>query len=240
MLLMQAEFVTEEKLLKVIELVLNDFSENTFSDVTSIISGKDRWQPSKSSVFENSFAENIVKRLSYLEDPIGWEVDYPSDVFSGWSTAKLDLAYGHIDKHYFDSVVEVKRWNGDDSIQYYVWEDIFKIYGYKTLNYKNAGNNKYVITLYTGPRMLKEEICDLFKNYFVNPNIGSLNYDAHDITGAFKNLLSDFNWAQDNIDQLFSEYGQTFSNIPFIEFKDEYLLHDLEEDVFALLLKLKS
>lgn len=232
--------ITEKMFLKVVELVLNEISDTTYHEHSSIISGKEKWEPRKWGIFENSFTERIVRRLSFFEDVIGWEVSYPSDVFCELGSSKLDLAYGHIDDYYFETIVEIKKWDGDDKSQYYIWQDIFKLFAYETNNSINVGNNKYALVLYNHTSACKGEIRDLINHCFLNPSKNSLYYDTDDLLEAFNRLLIDFKWSRKSIDSLFSKYKNLFSGGQFIEFKEEYLMNDVGENVFAFVLKLKS
>ncbi len=124
--------ITEEKFLKIIKLVLNELNEITFNKNCEIITGKDVWYPTSINIFETSFVERIVMKLTDYEKKIGWEVSYPSDDVGGyhdWRRSKLDFAFDFIDKFLFRTVIEVKTWNGKDKYLHHLWSDIFKLYG---------------------------------------------------------------------------------------------------------------
>ena len=232
--------LTEQKVLKIIESVLNEISDDTFLESGKYYCGSELNDFKPFHIYETSLTEKIVKKLSYYEDIIGWEVNYPKNAFKNSSYSVADFAYGHIDKHYFKSVFEIKKWYGDKSTQYYVWKDILKLYRYTSEDYEQVGTNKYMLVLYTGPLNNKEEIAGLVEFYFVNPTLDSLNYSGHDISDAMKKLALDSNWKSESIDLLLAKYDHVFSNLPLVEFREEFMLHDSMKKVFAFVLKLKD
>ena len=232
--------ITESDFLKLIELVLNEIGDNTYSADSQYYCGSGQYGFKSTHIYEHTLTEKIIRRLSYLENTIGWEVNYPQDVYKSTKVPVADLAFGHINKHYFQSVVEVKKWDGHGETQYYIWQDILKLHKYSSKEHEFAGLNKYVLSLYTGLSYDKEEIADMVKFNFVNPTVDTLNCGGNDISDALRRLVIDLKWNQEDTDLFFAKYGPVFNNVPFIEFKREYLLHDLGENIFAFLLKLKA
>ncbi|MCW7467670.1 hypothetical protein [Leptospira levettii] len=125
------------------------------------------------NIFETTFVDALVHSLSQEEKTIGWEVNYPwNKDGKPWYKCKLDLGFGLIensntdDQALFEVAVEVKRLptnsdNGEFSLdsEISIWQDIFKLYGYRFLNDSNnlkfaekVGKKKIMLTFSSIPR----------------------------------------------------------------------------------------
>lgn len=231
--------ITEFKLLEIVTDVLNEINEISFNKDCEIISGtKDVWNPTSKNIFETSFVERIVKKLTYYEKKIGWEVSYPYDVegYHNWSRSKLDFAFNFIDKYLFETVIEVKTWNGKDEYLYKLWSDIFKLYGYKSSEYKDAGQNKYLLVFYKAETDTSADIITKIDETFVNiKNIKNQIFSEE----LFRKYLQKADWFDESISQLYTDIKDKLINVPFICFDEKkYLVHDKSNRNYAFLLKL--
>jgi len=67
-----------------------------------------------------------------------------------------------------------------------------------------------------------------------------LNYEGDSIREIFKKILIGCKWNQQSIEALFARKGDIFNESPVLNIEREKLvLHDLSENVFAIMLKLK-
>ena len=79
----------------------------------------------------------------------------------------------------------------------------------------------------------------------MEPTVDTLGYRANNLPEAFKRLLLDFKWKEEDIEKLFSELAPVSKNdnrkLNILEFDStNYLISDLRKKAFAFVLKLTS
>lgn len=141
----------KEALTKTLEQLSNRKSVSSQAKIIS--SWNEEYDYGGINLFEISFVDALVSNLAAVEGigSIGWEVNYPWNQNGNiWYRKKLDVAIGHIiveskrkdrePQALFEMPIEVKKLpvtplskNGDFSVEseMYIWQDIFKLYGYK-------------------------------------------------------------------------------------------------------------
>jgi hypothetical protein len=209
----------------------------------NIISGwNDSYQYGGINIFETSFVDALVSSLSKIQDigMIGWEVNYPwNEEENLWYQRKLDLAIGYIHRDgepnskklqsLFEMPIEVKKLplyqintepkNRDFSFEseLYIWQDIFKLYGYhlKSSNDEEklktkVGKEKIMLTFSEMPN--NKEIFDAFKKNIENR---FLNLERLKVKESYKGQwLSDKAFAK--LEKEYSEGKERDFNLEYI------------------------
>ncbi len=162
---------------------------NRNNRIVNLLSGKYSYQYRPIHTFETSIVESIVLHMAKSKSPIGWESSYPNDLYPNWGRSKLDIGLDLIaeSKYLFKIAAEVKRWDSVDLI----WIDIFKLLGYKSRKFPNAGENKIVLLFFdiTTDESAEKTVADISNQFLQHKK--SKQY--------FNNLLNKYGWLQEDI-----------------------------------------
>lgn len=223
---------TEKDIILIMKDVIDNL-ENEFKKDCKIISGESEWISGPYNIFETSFVERVVKALcrqSQKYGKIGWEVSYP-EFMPAWKNSKLDFAFGHIKKYYFNNVFEVKRWYGA-KIPHNIWADIFKLFGY-IIDDPNIILNRYMIIIKSFES--SEDLELFFNENFVE--MKPLGNTEKDRLINFRNILQKEGWSEESINEIFNKYSEKIKN-KFIQLDKEFVIKSKDCKLEVVLLKI--
>jgi len=207
------------------------------------------------TTFETRIVELLTIKLlkKYNDDNfrVGWEVAYPT---KAWGRSRLDLALDFIEgsEYLFRIAVEVKKISSkevcDEMVPYNVWNDIFKIAGYRDENeeFKDTGRDKFVLVFFEKPDNVPEEkLKEIFENAFVthcylNKYFEDNKPDLKD--NIYKHFLEELGWKScidEALKYLGLEDGDKKKKFVEIENIDNRQLY-LKDKLGAVLLRVKT
>jgi hypothetical protein len=213
------------------EMVNNDFSEKDILQ-KRYISGKYIYEHSHLNCFETSLVSSLFKRLlRNLSTPVGWEARYP-DTFKNWAWCRIDLGIGHIEEseYLFRTAIEVKLWHYQNSVED-IFLDGFKLLGYRSKRFPDAGKNKYVLIFFDHKIGEFKETIPFLVSKFTNSS--SLNK-----FGDLRRFLINNGWAEQDVEDVWdslikvNQVGQLFI------FNDE--VDVISNEICAVLLKVNG
>ncbi len=232
-------------LIKAIELCLDQINEeeseiyNIFgTENASIYSGNKKLRFIDYRIrFETSIVERIVFNLLKLNiNNVGWELNYPENIdFSRWKTLKLDFGFDYIESsdYLFRNIVEVKFFDLYSKIPFDIFEDAFKLQGYSSPIYGEAGLNKFVLILFRTNGNIS------YQNDCINKVFISLDYiktqkayteNQNSFGKYFEYLLKYQQWSDNDIQKVINvnkqniDLGKVFNLVhQFKSFDDQIL-----------------